>query len=87
MVILRLVFVAMSGFGLHQAYRPTLSLGPRWGSMLREAIGTLGMLPGLLLLHDREGHDNVVSAYLLTCFAFGSGVFIGHMVDRMSDEH
>lgn len=85
-MVIRLLFVVMSGFGLHQAYKPTLSLGQRWGGMLREAIGVLGMLPGVLLLHDRDGQDNLIVSYLLACFAFGSGVFAGHMVDRISHD-
>lgn len=86
MVILRLLFVTLSGFGLHQAYAPTRALGERWGGMLREAIGVLGMFPGFILIRDglehRDGIDSLTIAYLLTAFSFGTGVLCGHLADK-----
>ena len=87
---MRLLIVIMSGFGLHQLYTPTQSLGERWGSMFREAIGVIGMLPGLLLIRDGvsdNDNDSLTVSYLLAALSFGIGVMIGHLVDRMSDEH
>lgn len=84
---LKLFAALLAGFGTHQAYRPSLVLGERWGSLLRYVLGSLIVLPFLLLvLHDAKNEDEderVTAAYLLVLGAVGSGTFLGHLYDRV----
>lgn len=98
MLWIKLLSTVLAGFGMHQFYRPSQTFGPRWGSLIRYAVGTIGMLPFLILINRQisnphhtpspEGQDERLTvSYLVTAVAFGTGTFLGHMVDRArSDE-
>ena len=86
MMLVKLFASVLGGLAAHQAYRPSHELGERTGALFRNSVGGLGMLPFLLMLHDEFGemkHDRVrlLVAYLINLGAFGTGVFIGHLLD------
>lgn len=84
---LKLLAAVLAGFGLHVFYRPTLVLGERWGTLARYALGCLGLLPFLLLVHHQMGEvkdedERLAVSYLMTVGAMGTGTFLGHLWDR-----
>ena len=86
MIILKLLTACLAGFGAHQAYKPTLAFGPRWGNMLRYGIGALVMLPFVLLLQDEfdgaKPAERTLAGYVLSLLGVGAGVFLGHLADK-----
>lgn len=84
---IKLFAALLGGLACHQLYRPSISLGDRWGSLFRYAVGWLATLPFLLMLyHDAKNEDEMerlTATYLLAGGAFGSGSFIGHLLDRL----
>ncbi len=83
-MIFRFFFGFFAGLLLHKTYRPTHRFGERWGSLMRYAIGGLGLIPvKALILSGMRGrrNDDVVTADLLALLSFGGGTFIGHILD------
>jgi uncharacterized membrane protein required for colicin V production len=88
---LRLLAAVFGGFAAHRFYKPSLSLGQRWGNMLRYAIGALCLLPFLLMVqhelrNDSKPDDALLASYLLTIGAVGTGTFVGHLTDRIEGD-
>lgn len=87
-LILRLIAAVVGGFAAHRLYTPSLSMGPRWGSMFRYAVGMITTLPFLLMVHHAIKSDSdderLLTAFLLTIGAVGSGTFVGHWSDTVS---
>lgn len=82
----------LSAFGLNRFYEPSKALGERWGNMLREAIGIIGLWPFVLLLvreipRNQKREDDTAQrytvAYLLAAMFFGAGVLLGHLFTRL----
>lgn len=98
MLFIKLLASALAGFGLHQFYRPSAALGPRWGSLLRYAIGAFGLLPFLILINRQIANPHVDArsnggdderltvAYMITVISFGAGTMAGHLLDRANGE-
>ena len=67
-------------------YRPTEKFGQEWGTLMRYAVGSLGMIPAkFLILHSCEKERRMkflLSADLLALLTFGGGVLIGRLLDR-----
>ena len=75
------------GFLLHKfTYRPTRRFGPKWGLLMRYAIGSLGLVPARLFIWQGLNHDNeserFIISHLLSLFTFGPGVVLGHLLNR-----
>ncbi len=72
-------------------YRPTRPFGPRWGMMIRYAIGSLAVMPFRMMiadeLHSLDKHPNErqIVADLLALGSFGSGVATGHMIEMFTE--
>lgn len=85
MIFPKLLVAVLAGFGAHQAYKPSLTFGPRWGNMLRYGIGAVVLLPFVLLLQDEFKSDNpharTMAGYVLALLGVGVGVFVGHLAD------
>lgn len=85
---LRLIFAVILGIALHQTYKPTTAFGERWGSMARYGIGSLGMLPCMLLIRralvSETGDEEQVTivAFVLALASLGTGTVAGHLMDR-----
>ena len=78
---LKLFAGIVGGFATHFFHKPTAAFGPKWGTLVRYAIGYLAALPFMLMLLPEECREKVISAYLLTAGSFGTGVFIGYITD------
>lgn len=93
MMILRLFLIVLAGVAGHQAYHPTKTLGPRWGSLLRYAIGILLFIPanivikaGIPACSDKFGEvERDITSGLLTAGAIGTGTFLGHFFEQNED--
>lgn len=84
-MIIKILASILAGFGAHQAYKPSLAFGPRWGNMLRYGVGAVVMLPFVLLFQDEfsgEPHAKTIAGYMLALFGIGAGVFLGHLSDK-----
>jgi len=89
-LFLRLSVTILGGLAMHRFYRPTLIFGDRWGNMMRYSIGTLLLLPFVLLINHalgsvKDDDERLMSSYLLGAGAFGTGVFVGHLADWMGE--
>lgn len=82
---LKLLCGVVGGFAMHWFHKPASAFGEKWGLIVKYVIGWLGALPFLLLLLPDEYREEVIKAYLLTGGAFGSGVFVGHVLDGGED--
>lgn len=88
-MILRLFLVLLAGIAGHQSYHPTKTFGPRWGSLLRYAIGIILFIPCSIIVKagipekaDKFGEvERDITAGLLTAGALGTGTLIGHFID------
>jgi hypothetical protein len=94
MIILKMFFAAVAGLVMHALFfKPTRAFGPRWGLMLRYAIGEIGTMPFRAWiredLHTLNAHPRVQSVVgdLLADVGFGSGVLFGHLTERVIDDH
>jgi len=93
MLILRLFIVILSGIAAHQGYEPTKIFGARWGSLMRYAIGILLFIPAFIVVKpsipEKQGFwgdvERDLTAGLLTAGATGTGVIIGHILDKDDD--
>lgn len=93
MIIIKLVITVLIGITGHQMHKPTQDFGPRWGSLLRYAIGLLLFIPCNLIIKsslpspkDGEGEmSNDIISSLLAAGALGSGVLIGYFSDKVSE--
>jgi hypothetical protein len=93
MIIVKLMLASITGLLMHILfYKPTRTFGPRWGLMLRYAIGDLGTMPFRAWiredLHKLDASPRVQSvvADLLSSVGFGSGVLIGHLTEKVIEE-
>ena len=88
-MIWRLLATVLGGFGAHRLYSPTARFGPRWGQLLRYALGCLLIIPFRLMvigkLRDvnagKRIEDDILMGDLLTLGGFGTGVFLGYLTD------
>lgn len=92
-LVIKLLVIVMAAFGLHAFYNPTTALGERWGTMARYAIGILGLYPFFMIVNrnmrgtESETEDERVTvAYFMAAGAMGTGVFMGHILDRVRGE-
>lgn len=90
MLIVRLLMAVLAGIAGHRFYTPSQMFGPRWGSMLRYAIGLLLFIPCLTMVKQSINETNEIErdlmAGLLTAGALGTGTFVGHLFDGLSDK-
>ena len=90
MLIIRLFLVGLAGLAAHWTYEPTRTLGARWGSLVRYAIGVLLFIPAQIVIkhslpaNQPEVERDIISG-LLAAGATGSGVLLGHMMDDKAD--
>ena len=90
-MILRLIASLLGGLAGHSFHRPTQKFGPRWGSMLRYSIGYMLCIPFVAMVYSSLRHDKtdpdeinaIIVSMLLTGGGFGTGVFIGYLVDDL----
>jgi hypothetical protein len=88
-MVLRLFLVVLAGTAGHRAYEPTRQFGPRWGSLLRYAIGIILFIPCQIIIKlsiperaERFGEvERDIVSGLLTAGALGTGTLIGHFMD------
>lgn len=82
-----LLCAVIGGLIAHQTRSLTEMFAPGWQDLLRDAIGVLGMLPFGSALYRRNRErwdgDSYDIAYLLTALAFGTGVIMGYVIDRL----
>jgi hypothetical protein len=91
MLFIRLFLAVMAGLAGHRAYTPSQLFGPRWGSMLRYAIGLIIFIPCNIIikksLPDTENDiERDLVAGLLTAGALGTGTLLGHFLDGMGEK-
>lgn len=92
-MVWRLLAAAIGGFAAHQLHKPTQRFGPRWGAMLRYGVGSLALIPFRLMVlskmrevaRGRRAEDDILISDLVTLGAFGTGVFVGYLLDDMQD--
>lgn len=89
-MIWKLLLSMIGGVVMHLLfYKPTRPFGPRWGMMIRYAIGSLAVMPFRLLISDelhtldKHPHEKQVASDLLALGSFGTGVLIGHAAETI----
>jgi len=85
MIAVKLVCAFVAGVAAHQTYKPSLTFGPHWGSLLRSGIGVVVLLPFVVWFQhgsqEKEPERTIVS-YLIASIGVGAGAMVGHMLDR-----
>jgi len=87
----RMWLIVIWGGLLHLTYYPTEPLPTRVRNLLRNTIGTVGMLPPLIMFYnllrptgqarDHEAEQRLTMAYSLTALCVGCGVAGAYMID------
>lgn len=72
----------------HLFYRPSLGFSPKWGQLLRYAIGGLVLIPFRMMFWAQlkpiaKPQDRIILSDVLALFAVGAGVMAGHLTDKM----
>jgi hypothetical protein len=96
MLFLRLFLAMLAGLAGHSAYAPSQIFGPRWGNLLRYAIGLLLFIPAQIVVkasipeREDKGYwgdvERDIVAGLMTAGAVGTGTLIGHFMDRHKED-
>jgi len=96
LLIIKLIAAFFIGLAGHQAHKPTHVFGPRWGSLVRYAIGIILYIPAAMLVKSsipthNDTHwgemERDANAMLLAAGAVGSGVLIGHVLESHGENH
>lgn len=87
-MVIRLLAAFVGGMFSHLLYRPTLGFSPKWGQLMRYAIGGLVLIPFRLMFWRHlqpieKQNERLVLADVLALFAVGAGVMAGHISDKM----
>ena len=84
-LVSKCILSILAGTASHVMFYPaTRSFGPRWGLLIRYAIGYVFCIPirQLFLSDEKRIRENVFTSDLFTAMMYGAGVFIGHLTDR-----
>lgn len=84
-LVSKCILSIIMGFASHVMFYPsTRSFGPRWGLLIRYAIGYVFCIPirQLFLSDEKRIRENVFTSDLFTAMMYGGGVFLGHLADR-----
>lgn len=87
-MVIRLLAAFLGGWISHLLYRPTLGFSPKWGQLMRYAIGGLVLIPFRLMFWNKlkvieKHHERMVLSDILALFSVGAGVMTGHLTDKV----